>query len=94
MAAYLIIEGAVTDAARWAEYRAAVLPLIESFGGRHLNGPGGKLLEGVNEDRALAMFAFESMEQIQSFWDSPAYVPVKAIREGAATLEIRAIPGA
>ena len=48
MAAYLIIDGAVTDAVKWAAYRAAVLPLIESFGGRHLNGPGGKLLEGVD----------------------------------------------
>ena len=94
MAAYLIIEGAVTDAAKWAAYRAAVLPLIESFGGRHLNGQGGKLLEGVDDERVVALFAFGSMEQIQSFWDSPAYVPVKALREGAAKLEIRAVPGA
>ena len=42
----------------------------------------------------MALFAFESMERIQSFWDSPAYVPVKALREGAAKLEIRAVPGA
>ena len=41
----------------------------------------------------MALFAFESMEKIQAFWVSPAYVLVKALREGAATLEIRAVPG-
>ena len=93
MAAYLIIEGVITDTAKWMAYRHAVLPLIEGFGGKQLNAPGGKLLEGEHDDWIVALFAFDSMQQIDSFWTSPDYVPVKALREGAAITNIRAIPG-
>ena len=94
MAAYLIIEGTISDSAKWNAYRKAVVPLTERFGGRHLNQPGGvTLLEGTR-DWIAALFEFPTMDALQDFWESPEYVPVKAIREGAATLDIRAVPGA
>ena len=94
MTAYLIIQGEVTDQERWRAYSRAVVPLIERFGGRHLSAPGGgKLLEGEHPERITALFGFETMGQIQQFWDSPDYVPVKAMRQGAATLDIRAVDG-
>lgn len=95
MAAYLVIEGEITDQAKWIEYRKAVVPLIARFGGRHLTGRGGaKLLEGARDDWIVAIFEFASMEAVQEFWDSPEYVPVKALRQVAAKLQIRAVPGA
>ena len=94
MVAYLIIEGTVSNQAKWGEYGKAVVPLIERFGGRHLDQPGGaRLLEG-SHDGVIALFEFPTMAALDEFWTSPEYVPVKAIREGAATLEIRAVPGA
>ena len=94
MSAYLIIEGTISDPDKWDDYRKAVVPLIESFGGHHLSAPGGvTLLEGTH-DWIVALFEFPSMSRLQDFWKSPDYVPVKAIRLGAATLDIRAVPGA
>lgn len=94
MAAYLLIAGTIEDQTRWAEYRDAVVPLIQQFGGRRLRGEGAtELLEGVREDWIVAMFEFPSMDSLHAFWRSPEYVPVKALRQGAATLEVWAIPG-
>ena len=93
MAAYLIIEGTVTKPDNWDDYRKAVVPLIGRFGGRHLNQPGGvKLLEG-SHDWIVALFEFPTMKALEEFWNSPDYVPVKALRQGAAQLDIRAVPG-
>lgn len=95
MSAYLIIEGTVTDAAKWSEYSKAVVPLIVRFGGRHLNKPSDvTLLEGTHNNDIVALFEFPTMESIEAFWHSPEYVPVKQLRQNAATLEIRAVPGA
>ena len=95
MAAYLIIEGKVTDKDRWKAYGEAVVPLIAWFGGRHLNAPGSaRTLEGVHDDWIVALFEFETMDNIEHFWSSPEYVRVKALRQGAADLEIKAVAGA
>ncbi len=92
MAAYLIIEGAITDQTRWAAYRSAVVPLIERFGGKRFNAShGAERLEGVNENRILALFEFSSTAELKAFWASPEYVPVKMLRQCAATLEIWAV---
>ena len=95
MAAYLIIEGEISDQAKWTNYRKAVVPLIDQFGGRHLTGRGGvQLLEGHGEAGIVAIFEFPSMDALEAFWGSSDYMPVKALREGAAQLQIRAVPGA
>ena len=94
MAAYLIIEGEITDKDRWKAYSEAVVPLIARFGGRHLNAPGSvTTLEGAHDNWIVALFEFESMADIERFWSSPDYVPVKALRQGAANLEIKAVAG-
>ena len=94
MAAYLIIEGKVTDKERWKAYSEAVVPLIARFGGRHLNASGSVTkLEGTHDDWIVALFGFETMAEIERFWSSPDYVPVKALRQGAADLEIKAVAG-
>ena len=94
MTAYLVMQITITDLERWAAYRDAVMPLIASFGGRHASMTEGvALLEGRSDERRIALFEFPSPEDIQAFWNSPAYVPVKALRQGAAILEAWAVPG-
>jgi uncharacterized protein (DUF1330 family) len=34
------------------------------------------------------------MEKIREFWNSPAYAAVKPLREGAAKIDVWAVPGA
>lgn len=94
MAAYFIVQSTINDEQRYQEYRNAVVPLIERFGGKFVVR-GGKVeaLEGSHDGRRMVVFEFPSMDAIHAFWNSPEYVPVKKIRQGAATLDIWAVPG-
>ena len=94
MSVYLLVGGTVTDEQAWARYREAVVPLIARFGGKHLTkGETPERLEG-SDDWRVALFEFASMDALQAFWTSPEYRPVRALRDGAATLDIWAVPGA
>lgn len=94
-AAYLVVQGTVENDEGWRKYGTAVVPLIASFGGRHLTkGGGAEFLEGSDVERRTALFEFPSMDAVHSFWNSPEYVPVKELRRDAATLDIWAVPGA
>jgi len=92
--AYLVVQGTVRDDEAWRRYGAAVVPLIASFGGKHLTkGGGAELLEGGHANERTALFGFPSMDAIHAFWASPEYAPVKELRRDAATLDIWAVPG-
>lgn len=95
MPAYLLIEGTISDRNKWTEYRQAVLPLIAQFGGKHITRGGGvERLEGGRDDWSIALFEFPSMEAVHAFWNSPDYAPIRALRHGAADLDVWAVPGA
>ena len=53
-----------------------------------------EVLEGEHDQRPVVMFEFPDMQAIQTFWSSPDYVPIKKLREGIATMNIWAFPGA
>ena len=93
MTCYMIVRSKITDEERYGRYREAVMPLIETFGGRHVRGGMVELLEGQQDDRRIALFEFPSMDSVHAFWNSPEYVPVRELRRGAADLEIWAVPG-
>lgn len=95
MPAYFVVQGTISDQARFQKYREVVVPFIAGFGGR-LVAVNGKVdvLEGEHDTRPVVMFEFPDMEAIHAFWDSPDYVPIKKLREGAATLNVWAFPGA
>lgn len=94
MAAYLMVQSTIADEKKFQKYREAVVPLIVKFGGKLLIRAGKvEVLEGQPDERPMVVFEFPSMEAVHAFWNSPEYVPVKAIRQGAATLNICAVPG-
>ncbi len=93
MTSYMLVQGTITDDARYDAYRRAVVPLIETFGGKHVRSGAVELLEGRQDERRTALFEFPSMQAIHAFWNSPEYGSVKQLRRGAADLEIWAIPG-
>ena len=88
----MIVRVKVTDHDRYAKYRQAVLPLIESFGGKRIPGDQAELLEGDQNGNRIVLFAFPNIDAIRAFWNSPAYAPVKELRRDAAVLEIWAVP--
>jgi uncharacterized protein (DUF1330 family) len=94
MAGYLMVQGTISNEEQYQKYRDAVVPLIMKFGGK-FSVRGGKVevLEGQPDTRSMVVFEFPSIEAIHAFWNSPEYVPVKKLRQGAATLNVWAVPG-
>ncbi len=94
MPAYLLAQIRVTNEDVWSHYRAEVGPLAEKFGARYLaRGTAVEVLEGSHDGRRLVIFEFPSMESIHTFWNSAEYAKVKALRAGAATLDVWAVSG-
>ncbi len=94
MAAYFIVQSTIGNEQQYQKYREAVVPLIQEFGGKFLvKGAQVEVLEGSHDGRRFVMFEFPSIESIHDLWNSSAYQPVKALREGAAMLDIWAVPG-
>jgi uncharacterized protein (DUF1330 family) len=94
MAAYLMVQGTVSDPAQYQVYAKAVVPLIAKHGGKFIMRGGNlEALEGRHDGRRLVVFEFPSMEALKAFWDSPEYVPVKKLRERAAVLDVWAVEG-
>jgi len=93
MAALLIVQAAVTQREAYQRYQAAVQPLMASFGGKLKGtGVGLEVLEGSHDGRRLVVFEFASMEKIRQFWNSAEYEKVKRLRDGAATIDVWAVP--
>jgi uncharacterized protein (DUF1330 family) len=93
--ALLIIQASIEQRDAYKAYQAAVQPLISSFGGKLKgSGVGLEVLEGSHDGRRLVVFEFPSMDAIRGFWHSPEYGKVKKLREGAAQVDVWAIPAA
>jgi len=95
MPAYMIVQLKVTDADKFAAYRAAVPGVVEAFGGRYLvRGGEVEVLEGSYDGRRLVLFEFPSVEAIKRFWHSPEYAKVRPLRDNAAEVDAWVVPGA
>ena len=93
--ALMIIQASVMQKDRYKAYQEGVKPLIEAFGGKFKgSGVGLEVLEGAHDGRRLIVFEFPSIEKIKAFWHSPEYAKVKPLREGAAKIDVWAVPGA
>jgi uncharacterized protein (DUF1330 family) len=94
MPAYLIVQIKITRQQGWPEYRDAVGPLTERFGGRYIvRGADVEVLEGSHDGRRVVVFEFPSMEAIRNFWNSAEYAEVKKLREGSGELDVWAVLG-
>ena len=94
MSAYFVVQATITDEPQYQKYREAVVPFIAAFGGKFAaRGAKVEVLEGEHDTRSVVMFEFPTMEAIHAFWNSPDYVPIKKLRECAATINVWAFPG-
>ncbi|HSH07543.1 MAG TPA: DUF1330 domain-containing protein [Burkholderiales bacterium] len=85
MAAYLIAEVDVTDAAAYEEYRKRAPATIAQYGGKYLvRGGATESKEGGWTPARLVILEFPSMEQARRWYDSPEYTPVRAFRQRAS----------
>ena len=94
MAAYLIADVDIHNAAAFEEYRRDVPATEARYGGRYL-GRGGatKVLEGDWEPHRLVIVEFPDMQSLNAWYDSPEYTRLKALRERCASTRIIALEG-
>jgi uncharacterized protein (DUF1330 family) len=81
MAAYIIVDIDIQDAAVYDEYRKRVPATIEKYGGKFLVR-GGKFekLEGSWQPTRLVLLEFPSMDQAKRWYESEEYREPKALR--------------
>ena len=89
MAAYLIAEHIITDAAKFDEYRTRAAPMIAAHGGRYLTQPGShKLPEGGHwHPERVVIIEFPDMQSLDRWYTSAEYQPLIALRK-ACTSEL------
>jgi uncharacterized protein (DUF1330 family) len=98
MAAYIIAEHKITDAAKFEEYRTKVAPMIAKHGGRYLTKAGSHVV--LEKERAIwqpervVIIEFPNMEALSAWYRSPEYRPLIALRQAAATDMLITLDGA
>lgn len=95
MAAYVIGEIEVTDAATYEEYRKQVLAVVTKYGGKFIVR-GGKVeaLEGGWAPKRLVALEFPTMEQARNWYGSPEYAPLIELRKKASRGKLVLVEGA
>ena len=94
MAAYVIANVEVTDAATYERYRKDVPATIEQYGGRFLvRGGAVTALEGDFQPKRIVVLEFPSVERAQAWWDSPEYRPLRALRQSASRGDLFVVAG-
>ncbi len=91
---YVIARVDIKDTEAYAKYATAASEAIRAHGGKPL-ARGGRFeaLEGTARQRNVVL-EFESFEKAQEYYHSAQYQAAKAMREGAADMEIVAVEGA
>ncbi len=94
MPAYVIIETDITDPEQYERYKQASPEAVASGGG-HFVVRGGELavLEGDWEPKRMVVLEFPDLEAAKRWYASPEYAEAKALREGAAKLNMVAVEG-
>jgi uncharacterized protein (DUF1330 family) len=84
MVAYVIAHVEVTDIIGYEEYSQKVSATIEAYGGRsNVRGGATEVLEGDAPGRWV-LLEFPSMDRLKAWWDSPEYLPLRAVRARTA----------
>ncbi len=91
---YLVFRAQFHDPQALAAYGRAVGALVGEFGGRFLAvAASPEVMEGSDDGRRLVILRFPSVTQARAFWSSDAYAEVKALREGAGTVDAVLVEG-
>lgn len=94
MAAYLIANVDVTDAAAYEEYRRLVPAIIAAHGGRYLaRGGATEWLEGAVSPKRMVLLEFPDMTTLKGFYHSPEYQRIAAVRQRVSHSSLLAFDG-
>lgn len=89
MGAFMFIQAEITDPQQFMEYAKRAPALITKHGGRYRCMRGElEQLEGKPDNRKIVVSEWPSMQAAKDFWDSDEYQDLKAVREGAAEIDV------
>jgi uncharacterized protein (DUF1330 family) len=94
MPVYLIVEIAVRDRELYQEYVAKAPAIIEQYGGKYL-ARGGRvtpMMGGWSPERVI-LIEFDSIEKLQSCFQSKEYLEIAPLREQSTTARSIIIEG-
>jgi uncharacterized protein (DUF1330 family) len=92
--AYLIAHVQVTDPDRWKQYVTALPATLEPFHVKTLaRAPAVAVDVSTPPAGSTVILAFNSMNDIKAWWNSPAYQAIIPLREKSAKTIAYALPG-
>ena len=92
--AYIIAEVQVTDADTWKQYVAALPGTLAPYKTRTLVRANPVALDNsVPPAGSLVIIAFNNMDDVKAFWNSPAYQAIIPLREKSAKTRVYAVEG-
>ena len=95
MAAYVIVDVAIHDQEKYAQYIKLSSATVEAFGGRFVvRGGDVSVLEGDWTPGRFVMVEFDSVERAKEWWSSDMYREPKQLRQSASTANIIVVQGA
>jgi uncharacterized protein (DUF1330 family) len=94
MAAYVIVEIEVTDAAGYENYKTLAAASIAAYGGRFVvRGGEAQALEGGWEPKRIVVLEFPDRERARAWWASKAYAAARIVRERTARARMILVDG-
>src|SRR5580700_2375972 len=92
--AYLIAHVQVSDPDGWKQYLAALPGTLAPFHEKTLaRSPAVALDASTPPSGAVAILAFNSMDDLKAWWNSPAYQAIIPLREKSAKTRVYAVQG-
>jgi len=92
--AYLLAEVQVTDPDTWKQYIAALPGTLAPYKTRTLARANPVALDNSAPPAGnLVIIAFNNMEDVKAFWNSPAYQAIIPLREKSAKTRVYAVEG-
>jgi uncharacterized protein (DUF1330 family) len=92
--AYLLAEVQVTDPDVWKQYLAALPGTMAPYKTRTLARANPVALDNSAPPAgSLVIIAFNNMEDVKAFWNSPAYQAIIPLREKSAKTRVYAVEG-
>ena len=92
--AYIIVEIAINDAARYERYKLLAPVSLAKYGGTYLSRGGATTaLEGDWAPQRLVILEFPDADTARRWWNSPEYAEAKALRQSCAETTMLLVEG-
>ena len=95
MAAYLIGSLDITDPSGFMEYARQVPAVIAQYGGRYVVRAGAaEMMEGDGPLHRQVVLEFPDMAALKTWYASPEYAPLLALRQRTSSAQVIFVEGA